>query len=230
MIAAAILFQLSAPIVSACANGRKADSVTGWTFAYPSYYTHTGTKSITYYYGDVYSGDYHTRFTEGKNLWGANISMQRTANSDAAKVIFRVDPTGGSKYPDANAVTEFRLSGSPGLHQSNWNIIFFKNRIDPLTSYQRKIIAAHEIGHVYGLGEVWNSSQVMYGVTPTASTTITASDIKGIQLMTHEHTCSAISAKNTYGWVDGTFHRKRCRDCSSFVYEVHTNGSSCTLC
>lgn len=29
---------------------------------------------------------------------GANISMQRTANSDAAKVIFRVDPTGGSKY------------------------------------------------------------------------------------------------------------------------------------
>ena len=170
------------------------------------------------------------RALQRAKIYGGEYQHAKDSEQRRCKGDFSGGSDGRFKISYANAVTEFRLSGSPGLHQSNWNIIFFKNRIDPLTSYQRKIIAAHEIGHVYGLGEVWNSSQVMYGVTPTASTKITASDIKGIQLMTHEHTCSADPSENTYGWVDGTFHRKRCRACSSFVYEVHTNGSSCTLC
>lgn len=96
--------------------------------------------------------------------------------------------------------------------------------MDLITNYQRKTIAAHEIGHAYGLGEVWNISQVMYGATPSTSTKVTASDLKGLKLMTHVHSCQDATTYNTYGWVDGTFHRKRCNTCSSFIYEVHTNG------
>lgn len=123
-----------------------------------------------------------------------------------------------------------RVSGTLSLHQKSWTIIFFKDKVDLITNYQRKTIAAHEIGHAYGLGEVWNISQVMYGATPSTSTKVTASDLKGLKLMTHVHSCQDATTYNTYGWVDGTFHRKRCNTCSSFIYEVHTNGSSCTLC
>lgn len=230
MMVVMILFLMTAQIVSACASGRKTDSVTGWTFSSPSTYTHAGTKSLTYYYGNAYGESYHTRFTEGKNLWGTNINLQRSTNSDTANVIFRVDLTGGAKYPNANAVTESRVSGTLSLHQKSWTIIFFKDKVDPMTNYQRKTIAAHEIGHAYGLGEVWNISQVMYGATPSTSTKVTTSDLKGLKLMTHVHSCQDATTYNTYGWVDGTFHRKRCNTCSSFIYEVHTNGSSCTLC
>jgi len=84
MMVVMILFLMTAPVVSACASGRKTDSVTGWTFSSPSTYTHAGTKSLTYYYGDSYGESYHTRFTEGKNLWGTNINLQRSTNSDTA--------------------------------------------------------------------------------------------------------------------------------------------------
>ncbi len=49
MMVVMILFLMTAPVVSACASGRKLDSVTGWTFSSPSTYTHAGTKSLTYY-------------------------------------------------------------------------------------------------------------------------------------------------------------------------------------
>lgn len=76
MMVVMILFLMTAPVVSACASGRKTDSVTGWTFSSPSTYTHAGTKSLTYYYGNAYGESYHTRFTEGRTF-GAQISTYK---------------------------------------------------------------------------------------------------------------------------------------------------------
>lgn len=231
MIAAAILFQLSAPIVSACASGRRTDSETGWTFGFPANYTHTGTKSITYYYGDVYSGDYHTRFTEGKNLWGTNISMQRTTNSNVANVIFRVDTSFPSAIESAYGVTQYRLSGTPPMHTTQWTVAINKPKFDSLSTYQKKVVTAHEIGHVYGLGHIGFKTQIMY-FNPLTSMNVTEIDKRGIDLMTHKHNCSSSTSSmyNTYERVDTTLHKKRCKVCKSFLYEPHTNGITCTFC
>lgn len=231
MMVVMILFLMTAQIVSACASGRKTDSVTGWTFGFPTNYTHTGTKSLTYYYGNAYGESYHTRFTEGKNLWGTNINLQRSTNSDTANIIFRVDTSFPSAIESAYGVTQYRSGGTPPMHTMQWTIAINKPKFDVLSIYQKKVVTAHEIGHAYGLGHIGSTAQIMY-FNPLSSMSVTTTDKSGVDLMTHYHSCSssASSAYNTYERVDTTLHKKRCKVCKSFLYEPHTNGITCTLC
>lgn len=230
MMAVLILFQISARPVSACAEGQRTDSSTGWSFSLPSTYIHTGQKNLTYYYGTLYSEDYHTHFVNGKNMWGSSISLTRTSDASAANVIYGMEARFPEKVAKAYAVTKPDVGVTPGLHHTRWNLILHQAKFDPSTAYQKKVTTAHEIGHVYGLGHVDAVSQIMYGSDALDSMAVTAKDTRGIHLMTHEHTCLWTSRNNTYAWIDGSRHRKRCNTCLSFIYETHTNGAACTLC
>ena len=228
-----LLFLPSSFPVDACANGRVTDTVTGWTFKQPSLWLHSGTKNLTYYYSDSNGSDYLSYFQSGISLWGSNINITRSSDPYASgmDIIVRVDWNINEKATNANATTDYRLSGTPSMHATEWVITFHPCYMEDLTRYQNNIIAAHEIGHVFGLGEIWDSStKVMYGLTPNSNTKVTTYDTRGIKLMTHDHTCLSSASSNSYAWVDGGVHKKRCKTCASFVYEAHTNGASCTLC
>ena len=53
-ISVILLLLVSAQAIFACASGRQTDSSTGWTFGFPTNYTHSGTRYMTYYYGGSY--------------------------------------------------------------------------------------------------------------------------------------------------------------------------------
>lgn len=230
LLVAMFLFQLSVQAVCACANGRSVDTTTGWTFGFPTNYTHAGTKTMTYYYSDTYGTEYHTRFTQAKALWGSYISLSRTTDPYSANIVYRVDESFSSSISHTYAVAQYMNGGTPPMHATNWYIAVNKEKYDPLNNTKEKIVLAHEIGHTYGLGHVGSTSQIMYSAEPLTTMAVTAKDTRGMQLMTHAHSCSSLSSSNTYERVDTTLHKKRCKTCMSFVYEPHTDILVCTLC
>lgn len=73
---------------------------------------------------------------------------------------------------------------------------------------------AHAIGHVYGLGHVEYSSQIMYPVY-SASKSVTSYDKAGMNVMTHAHTHSG-SYPTTLEECSVYAHKARCTTCRAY--------------
>lgn len=229
-ISVILLLLVSAQAIFACATGRLTDPSTGWSFGFPENYTHAGTRSMTYYYNNSKGTSYATYFEQGKKMWGSKISLSRVSSSVSPSIELIVWDIFSFPYDfRANATTE-PYSKPPPSHYKRWKILVNQENFDPLSSYQKNAVMAHEIGHAYGLGHVNSASQIMYSFTPSSSTKVRSEDLRGMILMTHERSCSSATSENTYERVDNSRHKKRCKACKSFVYEFHNNGHYCSLC
>lgn len=225
ILAALFVISLSVPIVYASdISSFLTDTTTGWT-KYDSN-GHMGTKNTSYTYA---SNAVRTAYSEyvdaGIALWGSRITCTETSSTRAITGSFTVSNMDHS----ATAVTEAENTSN---HRSFWKITIYSQNFDSddKTDAGRYRTIAHEIGHVYGLHHVSNSSKIMYG-TYNASKNVTSTDKAGMDVMTHSHTHSS-STSYTYNGYNGQQHKKRCSTCLAYSLENHTLNSNnvCTKC
>lgn len=179
-----------------------------------------------------YETSYHERLTEGKNMWGSNISFQRVSSLSSANVECNASANFPSYSANAFAVTTYPGGDTVPFHNKKYTLTVNNATFLSLSDFEKKLVYAHEIGHVYGLGHVNITSQIMYPNKPLSTMGIRAADLRGMKWMTHTHECSSSTSStyNTYEWQDTTLHRKRCVSCKSYICEAHTDGLTCTLC
>lgn len=188
--------------------------ISGWSF---SGAPHMGTKNLTYtYLSNAVKNAYDGYITDGKSLWGNNINMNYSSSySDSVLTI---------------VASSMESSASMGLSIGDWEsntdhitlcAVLINTQVFDSYSYAGKIRAvAHELGHVYGLGEISSSSSIMY---PYYSTTnnVTNNDIWGMKVVTHVHEHGPIVMGTTYEVLDASYHNVTCNSCKGKIRRVH---------
>ena len=80
---------------------------------------------------------------------------------------------------------------------------------------------AHELGHVYGLGDMTSfSNHIMYAVYSTTKN-VTSDDIWGMKVVTHVHIHGTLFM-GTYEIVDASYHDITCNSCHGKIRRVHS--------
>lgn len=160
------------------------DESTGWTVLdeEDKYPAHLATKYTTYKYSSSSVKQLYSAYVNaGIAMWGSNISFTEGSGTTTGTII--VD----NYHPTATATTIVPNNLSGDFHTTNWIIIIHLNNFNACSTAEKNRAIAHEIGHVYGLGHVDNSFQIMYWQT-SSTKSVTAADLRGLKLMTHEHT------------------------------------------
>jgi len=169
---------------------------------------HMGSTTTTYRYeSNTVKTNYSSYVVNGIMLWGTNISC--TENNSSTIGLFKVS----SDNIGATASTELTYYTSTN-HVATWAITIYSNSFDSNTTEEKNNTIAHEIGHVYGLAHVNNSSQIMYYACFPKS--VTSYDLDGMNVMTHVHTHSG-SYPISYEQYTNTSHKVRCNTCRAYA-------------
>ncbi len=210
----------------------------GWYFCESS---HLGTNNATYYFDGTVTDFCRNRFNGGVALWEnysqANLTETTSTNANIL-VSIGAHPSGSNAYAFARPISS---SGTGNGHYSQWEIVINENR----QSAFRDHIAAHEIGHVFGLLDLPTFTEaLMYHQNTGDVTAPTSYDVMGFNVATGLHTshswsyndwgrfCVGCGGPKTeyheYWWqqYNATSHKGVCHHCSggqySIVYEPHT--------
>lgn len=184
------------------------DSITRWTHNEFIPSIHMGCKNTTYQYASsTVKSNYSSYVTGGTGLWGSCISCTETSSS----------PMGIITVPAMNIDATATTSSTPdpsNNHISSWVITIYSIHFDDNTNAGKYRTIAHEFGHVYGLGHVDYSSQIMYH-TYSETKSVTSYDIAGMDVMTHTHVhtgtySTTIEQHSTYR------HKVRCNSCKAY--------------
>ena len=131
---------------------------------------------------------------------------------------------------DATASTLVVSVDSNG-HRTKFTItIYSVNFLGSYTNVNgRNRTIAHEIGHAYGLGDISQSSNIMYGSYSTLKQ-VTTQDIWGMKVVTHQHNHSS-STTGTYSQLNASYHNVVCSSCYGIYKQDHSyvNGI-CSKC
>lgn len=180
------------------------DDATGWTRW--DFFCHMGQKNTTYTYASsAIKSEYSSYVENGIAMWGSLISCTEVSTNAVGLITETAD------WMEANAKTTVQYNSSK--HITGWTITIY-----PLFSFNsttgRNRTLAHEIGHVYGLGHVTNTAQIMY--TDYSDTkSVTAADQRGMKVMTHEHTHTG-SYNSATAQHNDTSHKTRCTTCRAY--------------
>lgn len=200
----------------------KCDSKTGWVYSARS--KHMGSKETTYRMGsESVKALYMSYMTNGAALWGSYVDV--TYSSSSMGYVYNV--TDSTSNVLANTSTS---AGTDGI-TTGWTIKINSYLFDSKSTAGKNRIIAHELGHVFGLGDLYDSAdsgKIMYGIYNETSA-VNTYDIKGMTVVTEAHThasyCPVIYEKYT-----SSKHKVRCTSCMTYYEESHTSSSYCTKC
>ena len=182
------------------------DSTTGWT---KWTNRHMGNRYTGYTYGSNYAKNAYKEFVDaGISLWGVAISCKESTSNPKGTIIDCMDASDGT----ASVESEFNATG----HITSWTMTIYDQYIPAspnITELARTF--AHEVGHVYGLGHVSQTSQIMYGYA-SSTKSVTVYDMRGMLVMTHEHLHDESTNYNIV--CDAYTHGRQCRTC--YAYET----------
>ncbi|MCL2083468.1 MAG: hypothetical protein FWH04_09600 [Oscillospiraceae bacterium] len=195
----------------------------GWIFNIDPKFSHSKNKKNDYRYKtEAMKNKYDTHFKAGIKLWGSLIEMNEK------RFTSNVVTEGETEYSKkATAVAEIRGISllKTNQHIKGWTITVNTSpeAITPfrtLSSYDRSIIMAHEIGHVYGLGDLEHNKhrgKLMFGSNVG---TVTASDRLGMQVVTGAHKKHEKKSSDKYDKIRSKEHTRVC-SCGLKVNEKH---------
>ncbi len=226
VLAFVLCFSFSGSKVEAASLARTSanTSVSGWAYSTQSGHMGVKTSNYTFDSSTTYN-TYSTYLSNGIALWGTNISMGYTSQSTAKGLIIASDAAS-----DATASTLVVSVDSNG-HRTKFTItIYSVNFLGSYTNVNgRNRTIAHEIGHAYGLGDISQSSNIMYGSYSTLKQ-VTTQDIWGMKVVTHQHNHSS-STTGTYSQLNASYHNVVCSSCYGIYKQDHSyvNGI-CSKC
>lgn len=203
---------------------------------------HLGSCIGSYKFSVLVPDEYRELFYDAVDIWENSTQAQMTEDENAIGKIYIETKS----YENYVAMTAYDDTDSNG-HLLSWAIVM--NDYYNVTAD----ILAHEIGHVWGLNDLYEDSNInklMYAYSTCTATAPTSSDIKGFNVITGLHTthtwlyknayqyCSICSGRKTethrYVWTDysGTKHKGTCSLCGKIVYESHEPyfTTSCLRC
>lgn len=198
----------------------------GW--ALKSSRIYRGSKNFTYFYDNgTVEGKLSSYVDAAKSLWGSSVSL--TENSSSAGSNLRIYTCNNSRngFTAASRVLPESGSGS-NIHVTAAEILVnlyqFNKPASGLSNAQleaRKISTiAHEIGHIYGLADLYSSGSkgnIMYGYA-SHTKTVTAMDKKGMSVVTHAHTTHSFSS---WSFENTTYHKRTCSVCDGISRQHH---------
>ncbi|MCL2081783.1 MAG: hypothetical protein FWH04_00880 [Oscillospiraceae bacterium] len=193
----------------------------GWVFQKNEHvdFLHAKSKKYDYRYSSKAIKDkYGSFFEAGIRIWGNYIDMRE---KDRSKNIVREAP-----LDDPDVLAQANSTYKKGKqHIIRWTITVNTKGIfmaRPTTGKNR--IMGHEIGHVYGLGDLYdakNRGKLMLGIYGNMGG-ITASDKRGMEVMTGVHKKHAKGKDRTSNCRTHTFtHHKQMCACGIRIFEKH---------
>jgi len=168
---------------------------------------HNGNVNLTYKFDTGLSLDTQELFEDGAALWSNNTSANITYFSSSTGIVSEANIWWNTDLIAFFGNYEVDASG----HLTKWAICV-NTAADPAAT---AVDLAHEIGHAFGLNDLYypvHISCLMYGHTSCTATAPTSSDIKGFKLITGLHTRHIWMYTNT---------RKTCYICSGVKTESH---------
>ncbi|MCL2081846.1 MAG: hypothetical protein FWH04_01200 [Oscillospiraceae bacterium] len=188
----------------------------GWIFNVDSKFSHSKGKKYDYRYEtEAMKNKYDTPFKTGIKLWGTYIGMTEKKNS---KNIVTEDSLGSG----VAAVAELRGIDpkKSNQHIKGWKITANAPVFRNLSPDEKAKTMAHEIGHVYGLGDLRyykNRGNLMYNQSITG---LTSSDRLGMQVVTGVHKKHEKKSSDKYDKIMSKEHIRVC-SCGLKVNEKH---------
>lgn len=144
---------------------------------------HSGGTSINYKFASDITEDEKKIFKSAVAKWTSSSAKPTITESTSGKGTIT-----GFRDTASSAPVGFFTSHSKDSnnHTTKWEIGF--NRLSNRPTFA---ILAHEIGHVFGLRDLYfdeNKSKIMYAYTSTTATGPTTYDIKGFSIITGKYT------------------------------------------
>ena len=123
------------------------------------------------------------------------------------------------------------VSGNSAGITTQWFIMVNDKYFETLDSFCKSETMAHELGHVYGLGDLYRDADwqnvMYYRSNPVKG--VTSADIIGMKVMTGQHRHSA-NCSRRYEMINTDIHKAICMECKSYILEEHTHYSYCEKC
>lgn len=218
VLSATVCLSLICTTVSAACymTGYQTDSTSGWTL----YSTHRGSIVSDYkFFNSEIKNRYSSDMKTSIAMWGSHISMEETSVSGYGTITVVNDQSSGAY------ATTYPYGDGYGHTGENYKIAINQANYDDAYPSIKKVVLAHEIGHVYGLNHYNDRSKIM---NPEALSfmTISDSEFAGIDACTHRDSHTSF----TYVGYSGSYHIARCTHCKAYTYQAHYYSSSSNAC